>query len=36
LTTTLTDVGRAFRVKIDLETFVRDGEGPRPAGKKVP
>jgi hypothetical protein len=36
LTTKLSDAGRAFRVKIDLETFVRDGVGARPAAKTGP
>jgi hypothetical protein len=32
-TTKVNDMGRTFRVKIDLETFVRDGVDPRPGVK---
>jgi hypothetical protein len=32
-TTKASDMGRTFRVKIDLETFVRDGVDPRPGVK---
>ncbi len=36
LTAKVTDATRTFRVKIDLETFVRDGANPRPASLKPP
>ena len=33
LATKVTDLGRTFRIKVDLETFVRDGVDPRPGVK---
>jgi hypothetical protein len=36
LTTKVSDATRTFRVRFELETFVRDGIDPRPAARKVP
>ncbi len=36
LTTKVSDATRTFRVKMDLETFVRDGTDPRPGSPKLP
>jgi len=36
LTTKVSDATRTFRVRFELETFVRDGIEPRPATRKVP
>ena len=36
LTTQVNDATRIFRVKIELETFVRDGADARPAVKRTP